>query len=177
MVYFVIAGGVLLVLLMMMGIYFYYKNKYDFLYIKLKEADNNLDIILQKKVEVLLKMLPELEQANISNIPNIVKFKTKKLSHQKLYQELILLGDEIIKIIEEHEEIFTTPKMQELINIFEDNENDLRATLKYYNDSVTDITFYSHHFPSNLVKALAHLEDVENYKIQKREKFAILQNN
>ena len=47
-----IIGGVLVIIIGIFVISFmYYRNKYEFLYIKVKEADNNLDILLQKKVK------------------------------------------------------------------------------------------------------------------------------
>ena len=58
MIYAIIGGIVVLIILICVIMVLVYKNKYNFLYIKVKEADNNLDILLQKKEEILLKIVP-----------------------------------------------------------------------------------------------------------------------
>ena len=55
-----------------------------------------------------------------------------------------------------------------------DNENDLRAALKYYNDSATEINHLIHHFPSNLLKLVNHYEDIELYTFKKQDRFELL---
>ena len=45
MIYAIIGGIILLIILICVIIVLVYKNKYNFLYIKVKEADNNLDIL------------------------------------------------------------------------------------------------------------------------------------
>ena len=54
---YVIIGGIVFVIVIALICVFlvmFYRNKYNFLYIKINEADNNLDIMLQKKEENLI---------------------------------------------------------------------------------------------------------------------------
>lgn len=174
MLYFIIAGILVLLIIINVALYFYYKNKLDFLYIKVKEADNNLDILLQKKLEILLKLTVFLEKAKIENIPDIIKLKSKKTDHHTLYNELTSFGNQILRIIDEEEEKLKDETIKNTMNTFDLNENDLRAAVKYYNDNATDITHYTHKFPANIIRKVAHFEEVEFYKIKKRERFEIL---
>ena len=73
MIYAIVLGIVLLIILICVIMVLIYKNKYNFLYIKVKEADNNLDILLQKKEEILLKIVPILEDAKVKDIPEVIK--------------------------------------------------------------------------------------------------------
>ena len=56
MIYAIIGGIIVLIILICVIVVLVYKNKYNFLYIKVKEADNNLDILLQKKKKFCLKL-------------------------------------------------------------------------------------------------------------------------
>ena len=174
MIYVVIGGIVVLIVLICVIIVLVYKNKYNFLYIKVKEADNNLDILLQKKEEILLKIVPILEEAKIKDIPEVIKLKSKKLNHHEMYRELMSMTSEILKIIDDYEEMLDFKKLDALVDKLNENENDLRATLKYYNDNGEEIIYLSHKFPTNLIKTFSHYQDIETYKLEKRETFEIL---
>lgn len=174
MIYVVIGGIVVLIILICVIIVLVYKNKYNFLYIKVKEADNNLDILLQKKEEILLKIVPILEEAKIKDIPEVIKLKSKKLNHHEMYRELMSMTSEILKIIDDYEEMLDFKKLDALVDKLNENENDLRAALKYYNDNGEEIIYLSHKFPTNLIKTFSHYQDIETYKLEKRETFEIL---
>ena len=174
MIYAIIGGIIVLIILICVIIVLVYKNKYNFLYIKVKEADNNLDILLQKKEEILLKIVPILEKAKIKDIPEVIKLKSKRMDHYQLYNELMEMTTEILKLIDDYEDKLDYKELDPLIEILNINENDIRASIKYYNDNGEEINYLAHKFPSNLVKAFSHYQDVNTYKLQKREPFEIL---
>ena len=174
---YIIIGGILVVLIIVFVILFlYYRNKYAFLYIKIKEADNNLDILLQKKGEILLKIVPILEKEKIKDIPEVGILKAKRMDHRALYSKLMEMTNDILKIIDDYEDKIDLDKLEPLIDKLNENENDLKASLKYYNDNSEEINYLAHKFPANIVKSVSHYQDVENYKIEKRESFEILKN-
>ena len=174
MIYAIIGGVIVLIILICVIMVLAYKNKYNFLYIKVKEADNNLDILLQKKEEILLKIVPILEDAKIKDIPEVIKLKSKRIDHHGLYQELMDMTTDILKIIDDYEDKLDFDKLDNLIDKLNENENDLRAALKYYNDNGEEIIYLSHKFPTNLIKIFSHYQDIETYKLKKRETFEIL---
>ena len=174
MVYAIIGGVIVFIILICVIMVLAYKNKYNFLYIKVKEADNNLDILLQKKEEILLKIVPILEDAKIKDIPEVIKLKSKRIDHHELYQELMDMTTDILKIIDDYEDKLDFDKLDNLIDKLNENENDLRAALKYYNDNGEEIIYLSHKFPTNLIKIFSHYQDIETYKLKKRETFEIL---
>ena len=152
----------------------FYKNKYNFLYIKINEADNNLDILLQKKEEILLKIVPILEKAKIKDIPEVIKLKSKRMDHHELYNELMEMTTEILKLIDDYEDKLDYKELDSLIEMLNVNENDIRAAIKYYNDNGEEINYLAHKFPANIVKIFSHYQDLNTYKLQKREPFDIL---
>ena len=72
------------------------------------------------------------------------------------------------------EEYESNKKLNNLIGRFDDNECDLKGSLKYYNDNAVEINNYIHKFPSNIVSLFSHFKELDIYKIEKRESFAIL---
>ena len=176
MIYAIILGISLIVLIIIifviMGLF--YKNKYNFLYIKINEADNNLDILLQKKEEILLKLVPILEKAKIKDIPEVIKLKSKRMDHHELYNELMEMTTEILKLIDDYEDKLDYKELDSLIEMLNVNENDIRAAIKYYNDNGEEINYLAHKFPANIVKIFSHYQDINTYKLQKREPFEIL---
>ena len=92
----------------------------------------------------------------------------------KLYQELMDMTTEILKIIDDYEDKLDFKKLDALVDKLNENENDLRAALKYYNDNGEEIIYLSHKFPTNLIKTFSHYQDIETYKLEKRETFEIL---
>lgn len=172
---FVIVGSILLLVFVFFVVSFlYYKNKYDFLFLKIKEADNNLDIILEKKTELLIKIANILEKEKIEDIPDTAKLKTKKEEHHSFYQTLNKNGNDIMKIVEDNEGKIKNKEINSVIQKLEANECELQAVLKYYNDSAIDINHYIHKFPSNIVKVFCHYKELQLYKIERREIFEIL---
>ena len=170
MIYAIIGGIVVLIILICVIMVLVYKNRYNFLYIKVKEAD----ILLQKKEEILLKIVPILEEAKIKDIPEVIKLKSKRVNHHQLYQELMDMTSEVLKLIDDYEDKLDFKKLDSLVDKLNENENDLRAALKYYNDNGEEIIYLSHKFPTNLIKTFSHYQDIETYKIEKREPFEIL---
>ena len=84
------------------------------------------------------------------------------------------MTSEILKIIDDYEEKLDFKKLDSLIDKLNENENDLRAALKYYNDNGEEIKYLSHKFPTNLIKVFSHYQDIDTYKIEKRQPFEIL---
>ncbi len=177
MIYLIVIGIISIFIIINVILIVYYKNKYAFLYIKVNEADNNLDIILEKEQEILVKITDNLEKQNITDLPDVIQLKAKKWDHHSLYNQLLDISNSLIKTIEDDDEKIMNSTLQRLLDLLEDNENDLRAAIKYYNDNATDINYYAHKFPSNIVKHFCHYQDVELYRIKRREKFAILKSS
>ena len=176
MILYIIIGAILFLFLFIFAmILISYKNKYSFLYIKLKEADNNLDILLQKKEELLLKIIPFLEELDRKeDLPDLIKLKSKKLDHYELYKELEKSYKELVDIMETYESKLNNKELSNYIDKLNDNENDLRAALRYYNDSATEINHLIHHFPSNILKVINRYENIELYNFKKQERFELL---
>lgn len=169
MIYLII-GLVLLVILLLVINFLYYKNKFNFYFLKVEEADNNIELILEKKIEILLKIAKIIDKDMGKELE---EFKKKEISKHQCYIELSSLGNKLLKEADA-EEYESNKKLNNLIGRFDDNECDLKGSLKYYNDNAVEINNYIHKFPSNIVSLFSHFKELDIYKIEKRESFAIL---
>ncbi len=169
MIYLII-GLVLLVILLLVINFLYYKNKFNFYFLKVEEANNNIELILEKKIEILLKIAKIIDKDMEKELE---EFKKKEISKHQCYIELSSLGNKLLKEADA-EEYESNKKLNNLIGRFDDNECDLKGSLKYYNDNAVEINNYIHKFPSNIVSLFSHFKELDIYKIEKRESFAIL---
>lgn len=169
MIYLII-GLVLLVILLLVINFLYYKNKFNFYFLKIEEANNNIELILEKKIEILLKIAKIIDKDMEKELE---EFKKKEISKHQCYIELSSLGNKLLKEADA-EEYESNKKLNNLIGRFDDNECDLKGSLKYYNDNAVEINNYIHKFPSNIVSLFSHFKELDIYKIEKRESFAIL---
>lgn len=169
MIYLII-GLVLLVILLLVINFLYYKNKFNFYFLKVEEANNNIELILEKKIEILLKIAKIIDKDMEKELE---EFKKKEISKHQCYVELSSLGNKLLKEADA-EEYESNKKLNNLIGRFDDNECDLKGSLKYYNDNAVEINNYIHKFPSNIVSLFSHFKELDIYKIEKRESFAIL---
>lgn len=167
---YLILGLVLLVILLLVINFLYYKNKFNFYFLKVEEADNNIELILEKKIEILLKIAKIIDKDMEKGLE---EFKKKEISKHQCYIELSSLGNKLLKEADD-EEYESNKKLNNLIGRFDDNECDLKGSLKYYNDNAVEINNYIHKFPSNIVSLFSHFKELDIYKIEKRESFAIL---
>ena len=167
---YLILGLVLLVILLLVINFLYYKNKFNFYFLKVEEADNNIELILEKKTEILLKIAKIIDKDMEKELEEL---KKKEISKHQCYIELSSLGNKLLKEADA-EEYESNKKLNNLIGRFDDNECDLKGSLKYYNDNAVEINNYIHKFPSNIVSLFSHFKELDIYKIEKRESFAIL---
>ena len=167
---YVICGIILFLILLFIIIFLHFKKNYDFYFLKVSEANNNIEIIIEKKIEILLKIAQIIDKDKIKELE---EFKGKELTSHQCYIELNSIGNKLLKEADD-EEYESNKKLNNLINRFDDNECDLKGVLKYYNDNAVEINNYRHKFPSNIVGFFLHYKELDIYKIEKRESFAIL---
>ena len=167
---YLILGLVLLVILLLVINFLYYKNKFKVYFRKVEGADNNIELIMEKKIEILLKIAKIIDKDMEKELE---EFKKKEISKHQCYIELSSLGNKLLKEADA-EEYESNKKLNNLIGRFDDNECDLKGSLKYYNDNAVEINNYIHKFPSNIVSLFSHFKELDIYKIEKRESFAIL---
>lgn len=172
--FYIIVGGITLLALILLIITIYY-NKFQYVIVKIEVAENNINEFLKKKSDIdkrlisLIKkklkkkeLLTEIE--NIDTCEN--SFELNKL--------LSDINEKLFKILDENEKLLKSDKIVELIDNLNDNDEDLVASIKFYNDTVVDFNRLILSFPSNFIRLFFGYKKKEFYKNEKREVYEIL---
>ncbi len=175
MLYIIIASIVLIVTIVGITILVCY-HKFQYFMIRINEAENNIDILLQKKIECITKIIPIIqENTKEKDFLNDFSFiREKEKDHFETNEFLKNSYIEIMKIIGDYEKILKNEDFTRHLESLEDNEEDLVASIKYYNDNTVEFNHFIRSFPSNIVRVFFHLKKRELYSTEKKEIFEIL---
>lgn len=156
-----------------------FHNKFQISIIKMEEAENNIDLLLQKKWDLLKRTKPiiEKELRLDSFLEQITDTDIPDLSHFELNDLLKQAFNEFFKVLDDNEKLF---KSESLVRIIEDlnaNEIELVAAVKFYNDTVVTFNQLIVSFPSNIIRLFFGYKKKEFYNHEKREIYEILKDN
>lgn len=151
------------------------KNKLQVLNVKIKEVQNNIDELLQKKYNVL------------TDIGKVIKEKTKENTFDEL--ELTNIEDfsrietnnilaKYDHIVKEFDEFNKSIKFKDAeLKLFEEFNNiniECLATEKYYNDNVNLYNKLIKEFPTSIIAKIKKYKPKELFSNEKEEIFEIL---
>lgn len=150
------------------------KNKFDFAIIKIDEAESNIDIYLDKKLDLLKRASAIVKKA--------LKIKTflddlEEVSDLNHFEFNDLLDDdynELLIKIDENDKLSKSKKLKEILDDLEDNEEDRIGTIKFYNDVVVVFNSLVKSFPSNIYGFFRGYKKKEFYNDEKKEIYEIL---
>lgn len=176
--YYIIVGiGVLIILFIMFEISKY--NKFQILNIKISEAYNNMDILFEKKFNLLERAISIIKENNKQYkeellLDNLVKIKNQKIDRFELNRELTLAFRDYKGILDLDKKLAGLEALksinEELVNI----DTDLNASKKYYNDNIVLYNNLVRCFPSNIVAMIYKYKKLEFFKEEKIETLEIL---
>ena len=166
----VILGCIVLVALIAI-VFILYHNKFRISIVKMEEAENNIDLFLQRKLDLLKRAKQEdfLEQLDSDRINDLNHFELNDLL-KKSYNELF-------KILDDNEKLFKSESLTHIIEDLNTNEIDLVAAIKFYNDTVVTFNQLIVTFPSNIIRLFFGYRKKEFYNHEKREIYEILKDN
>ena len=170
--------GVVVVIIVIVVTMIICRNKFQFTIIKMDEAENNIDILLQKKLDLLKKCQPIIKK-NINDIEfmdDIEDSFTNKMSHFQLHNYLKKNYNDLFKILDDNDKLYKKKNLVSILNSINENELELVAAIKFYNDNVVIFNQLIMTFPSNILKVFLGYKKKEFYNNEKREIFEILKN-
>ena len=177
MYYIIVIAIALLVIFIMFEINNY--NKFQILKTKISEAYNNMDILFEKKANLLERAVNIIKENNEQYkeeimLDNLTKIKNQTISRFELNHELMLGFRDYKSLIDLDKNLAKLDALksinEELINI----DNDLNASKKYYNDNVVLFNNLVKCFPSNIVAGLFKCKKMDFFKEEKIETLEIL---
>lgn len=152
-------------------------NKFQYSSIKISEAENNIEILLEKKIDYISRFIPLIKENTKEDCKLLEKvnlLKNKSYNNFELNKELYTYNKELREIIDTNDKLLKIDNINNLYLEYVDNEEDLEASKDYYNDSVTEYNKLVHLFPSNIVGLLFKFKHKDFYIDEKDEMFEIL---
>ena len=152
------------------------KNRFLFLNIKIKEANSNIELFLQKKKITLGNIIKIIideksDEDKFKDYESLVKNENDTF---KLHSILNKYYSILAKLLLDNEDL---SKNQDIINHLinlKSNEEDLIGSIKFYNDTVVDYNGLIKTFPHKMYAKIKSLDTKDFYNNEKEELFDIL---
>lgn len=176
MKYLIIIGVILILVSTLFIIIKNTKSKFLFLDIKLKEGENNISLFLQKKKDIMDRIVKVVIQ-NEKYKDSFDEFNgdvNNQSDNFKLHSVLNDYYNKLSKIIFEDDTIVQDEKLVNLLNELKDNEENLIGAIKFFNDTVVDYNKLIVVFPHKIIAKVLGYTEEQFYKNEKEEMFQIL---
>ena len=150
-------------------------NKFQLTIIKIDKAEEDINIYLDKKKELLNRTVPIIKKELKTKefLENLNDYN-EELNNFEKHNLLKNIYNELFKTLDEHEKLLKSDSLVKILEELNDNEEDIVGTIKYYNDSVVEFNQLVVSFPSKLIAIFKKYKKLEFYNNEKREIFEIL---
>ena len=151
-----------------------FNNKYKLAIIKIDKAEEDINIYLEKKEELLDRTRPIIKKE--------LKLKSflEKLDNKNdldNFQKNDLLKNcynELFKILDENDKLLKSDSINSILSNLNENEEQIVGAIKFYNDTVVDYNQLVISFPTNVIAFFKGYKKRNFYNNEKREMFDIL---
>ena len=177
MYYVIVVSVALIMIFVMIEINFY--NKFQLLKIKISEAINNIDILFEKKFNLLERCANIIKENNKKYkeeliLDNLVKIKNQKIDRFDLNRELTIALRDYHALLDLDKKLASIESLKNINEDLIDIDNDLNASKKYYNDNIVLYNNLVKCFPSSIVAKLFKYNKEEFFQEEKIETLEIL---
>lgn len=150
-------------------------NKINIYIIKINEAQNNIDLLLEKKILLLTKIKDRLkEKMDDKILEDLPKIKNKELNSFALDIEFKKLEKEFKEVLDYNKNFIIDDETNIFLKNLERTNIDLKATKHYYNDNGTIYNNLISRFPVNIVALFKKHYSIDFYDDKEEEEFEIL---
>ncbi len=167
--------GVIFLLLIFFAFYSVCNNKFQLAIIKFEKAEEDIDIYLEKKYDLLTRAKPLInKEIKKEEIFTDLDESYNNLNHFEKNDLLKKLYNELFKIIDDHEKLLKSENITSILEELNTNEENIVGAIKFYNDTVVDFNQLILSFPSSIIAFIKRYKKKEFYRNEKREIFEVL---
>ena len=161
-------------ILIILTIVFY--NKFRLAIIKIDEAENNIDILFEKKIQLLERARTIIKkELKLKEFLDDIDFLNESaINHFEMNNSLKNIHCELNKTLDEHEKLFKSEALLSAMDDLRGNDEEILGSTKFYNDNVVLFNQLVDSFPSRLVAVIFRYKRKEFYNNEKREMYEIL---
>ena len=156
-------------------IFVVYNNRYQLTIIKIDKAEEDIDLYLDRKKELLTRTRPIIKK-ELKLKDYMTELKDIKEEGNNFEKHLALKNayNNLFKTLDENEKLLKSEALVKILEDLNDNEEDIVGAIKFYNDSVVEFNQLVVSFPSNVIALVKRYKKLEFYNNEKREIFEIL---
>ena len=170
----VIVVAVILILTFI-AIFIVSNNRFNLAIIKIDKAEEDIDLYLQKKSELLDRTRPLIKKElkldkTMPDLDIIRVDETNFETHLRLKKAY----NEFFKTLDDNEKLLKSESLLNILDELNDNEENIIGAIKFYNDTVVEFNQLVVSFPSKIVALFKGYKKKEFYNNEKREIFQIL---
>ena len=166
---------IIVVISLLLFIFVIINNRFSLSIIKIEKAEEDIELYLQKKQDLLSRTRPILKK----------ELKTKKVlleldnisenaNNFELHNILKSTYNELFKILDENEKLLKSDNLVKILDSLNTNEENIVGAIKFYNDTVVEFNQLIATFPSSVVAFFKRYKKKDFYNNDKREIFEIL---
>jgi hypothetical protein len=150
-------------------------NKFKLANIKIDKANEDIDLYLQKKRELLERSKPIIKkELKLKSFMDELDEKIEETDNFKTHLKLKKLYNELFKVLDENEKLLKSKALVKILEELNDNEENIVGAIKFYNDTVVEFNRLVVTFPSKIVAIFKKYKKLDFYNNEKREIFEIL---
>lgn len=150
-------------------------NKFKFSIIKLEKAEEDINIYLQKKKDLLDRSIPIIKkELKSDNLLTDIDLYNDDMSNFDKNDLLKKLYNDLFKIIDDNEKLYKSESLVSILNNLGENEENVVGSIRYYNDIVVDYNKLAISFPTNIVAFFKGYKKKDFYNNEKRVIYEIL---
>lgn len=165
---------VILFVTVILSVLITYYNNYQVAIIKISEAEENIKILLTKKMELLVLIRNTIEDKNKNVKISDFDITNKKMNSFELNKELNIFNKKITEIVEYSKDVKLNDDEKKLVSDLKNINIELEGNERYYNDNVVIYNKLIKCFPSNIVGKIYKYKVKDFYSKEKEEIFEIL---
>ena len=172
----IIIGVVALLIVIIIVTNIVCNNKFNFAILKIDEAENNLDVLLLRKLDLLERTIPIIKkELKIDDFLTELSFMAEAdLNHFQLNDMLRSQYNELFKTLDENDKLFKSEALNHILRDLNDNEEAIVGSIKYYNDNVVIFNQLVSSFPSKIVALFKHYKRKDFYNDEEKEIYEII---
>lgn len=158
-------------------VYVLIHNKFQLAIIKIEKAEDDIDLYLQKKKELLERTKPIIQkELKVKDFMDELDDSVDEANHFEKHNMLKILYNELFKTLDENEKLLKSDSLVSILEDLNNNEENIVGAIKFYNDTVVEFNRLVVSFPSNVIAFFKRYRKMQFYNNEKREIFEILNN-
>ena len=169
--------AIIVVISFLLCILVFINNKYQLAIIKIDKAEEDIELYLVKKKELLDRTRPIIKkELKLESFLGDLDEINDEFNNFDMHLALKKSYNLLFKTLDENEKLL---KSDSLVSILEDlnyNEENIVGAIKFYNDTVVEFNQLIVSFPSKIIAFFKRYRKKDFYNNEKREIFEILNN-